>query len=163
MLKSEGSVATGEERKNHGRLPVGGVTGTRVLFKGRLRVRVCTCVVHVFAYVGVTRVFGCYACVYVASLDVSRDGSWMSPWKEHGAGGTRETGRAAGGEASPAPAKAWRRDLGENGWKKYTEELDDDIGLQRSKGAAKGTEGASPRRPLSGARPRPLPGVPGME
>ena len=111
MLKSEGSVDTGEERKNHGRLPVGGVTGTRVLFKGRLCVRVCTCVVHVFAYVGVTRVF-----VYVAaSLDVSRDGSWMSPWKEHGAGGTREPGQAAGGEASPAPVKAWRRDLGENG------------------------------------------------
>lgn len=36
MLNPEGSVDRGEERKNHSRLPVGGVTGTCMLFTGQL-------------------------------------------------------------------------------------------------------------------------------
>lgn len=36
MLNPEGSVDRGEERKNHSRLPVGGVTGTCTLFTSQL-------------------------------------------------------------------------------------------------------------------------------
>lgn len=150
MLNSEGSGDRGEERKNHGRLPVGGVAGICVLFKDQLCLYARVLCVYLYTHVFV--LWGVCVCTYVC---IQEQHLMWAVTALRGRPGKRveeairEPGRA-GEEGRPYEheLKHGREAL----VRTCREEKDNDIGLQR----CEGHRGGQPPPAYPGSSVQPL-------